>query len=398
MDDKPCGRRWENWAGDALRPSWRGSTPSVLLRRMIVFRASARAGALGKIQRVKPSSLFVLDPLRDERWRQLSKAPASSVFHRRVAECLASGIRVRTVVYTNGDPSSAAIALGIVFCKVKSWLTGRRWYRCLLRSLRSLVGSSAEFDAFLLQVRESVRSEKCSTAKFGRCARTRGATMSGKATNTFGMRSICGWHRRYHRNLHSSVRRRIRRAEREALTYEQGNSERLLGQFTSWWWRPGGEIFTPQPIQWISQLDRESRANLAIRVRQERHAHRQYLDPNHKKPSPTSTVPRCPNAPVGGVSLLLWNTSSRPSGGYEALYLGRSDTARKLAAFKDLGRSRSDSDWRTDRRILTRHLPKKSHRRCESYSIECRSRQESALPPYWLSEGRNRGMDSPGIS
>jgi len=112
------------------------------------------------------------------------------------------------------------------------------------------VGSSAEFDDLLLQVRESVRSEKW---QYGE---VRPLRLEPGVATMFGQSNQYLWHAvdlrpgidDIHRNLHSSVRRRIRRAEREALTYEQGNSERLLGQFYKLVWRPGGEnIYLPNP-------------------------------------------------------------------------------------------------------------------------------------------------------
>ena len=322
---------------------------------------------------MKPSSLFVLDPLRDERWRQLVEGhPASSVFHSTEwLNALRLAYGYEPVVYTNGDPSSAAIASGIVFCKVKSWLTGRRLVSVPFSDhCEPLVGSSAEFDDLLLQVRESVRSEKW---QYGE---VRPLRLEPGVATMFGQSNQYLWHAvdlrpgidDIHRNLHSSVRRRIRRAEREALTYEQGNSERLLGQFYKLVVATRRRKYLPpQPIQWFRSLIASLGANLAIRVASKNGMPiASILTLNHKK-----TVTYKYGAsdaqmhPLGGVSLLLWNTIQQAkAAGYEALDLGRSDTGNEgLAAFKEhWGGVRSELRyWRYPSRPHSHHdtLPKK---------------------------------------
>ncbi len=302
---------------------------------------------------MKPSGLFALDPLRDERWRELIAAhPASSVFHS--TEWL-SALRLaygyEPVVYTDCDPSSPAIASGIVFCKVKSWLTGRRLVSVPFSDhCDPLVGSSAEFDDLLVRMRESVRG-----GEWQYCEVRPLAFEPGVAT-MFGQSNQYLWHavnlrpgiEEIYRNLHSSVRRRIRRAEREALTYEEGNSERLLGQFYKLVVATRRRKYLPpQPIQWFRSLIASLGANLAIRVASKNGMPiASILTVNHKK---TITykygASDAPMHPLGGVSLLLWNTIQQAkAAGYETLDLGRSDTGNEgLAAFKEhWGGIRSD--------------------------------------------------------
>ena len=103
---------------------------------------------------------WIIDPLRDPRWLELvKKHPAASVFHSREwfsALHLAYGYE--PVVYTNCDPS-AELTSGIVFCKVSSWLTGRRLVSLPFSDhCDALVENSDEFDDSLLTVRASVDS------------------------------------------------------------------------------------------------------------------------------------------------------------------------------------------------------------------------------------------------
>src|ERR1700693_4673560 len=79
------------------------------------------------LPRANSNRLWVLDPLRDPRWLELiKKHPAASVFHSREwLSALRLAYGYEPVVYTNCEPS-AELTSGIVFCKVRSWLTGRR--------------------------------------------------------------------------------------------------------------------------------------------------------------------------------------------------------------------------------------------------------------------------------
>jgi hypothetical protein len=119
-------------------------------------------GAIADFPHVNSKSVFVLDPLRDTRWLELiKKHPASSVFHSTEwlsALYLAYGYE--PVVYTTCDPA-VELTSGVVFCKVKSWLTGRRLVSLPFSDhCDPLVESSAEFDDLLLRVRESVDGGK----------------------------------------------------------------------------------------------------------------------------------------------------------------------------------------------------------------------------------------------
>ena len=312
---------------------------------------------------MKPSGLFALDPLRDERWRQLVDGhPASSVFHSTEwLNALRLAYGYEPVVYTNSDPSSATIASGIVFCKVKSWLTGRRLVSVPFSDhCDPLVGSSAEFDDLLLQVRDSVRSGGW---QYGE---VRPLRLEPGVATMFGQSNQYLWHAvdlrpsidGIYRNLHGSVRRRIRRAEREALTYEEGNSERLLRQFYKLVVRTRRRKYLPpQPMQWFRSLIASLGANLTIRVASKDGVPiASILTLTHKK---TVTYKYgCSDArmhPLGGVSLVLWNTIQQAkAAGYETLDLGRSDTGNEgLAAFKEhWGGARSDLRyWRYPGRL-----------------------------------------------
>jgi hypothetical protein len=104
------------------------------------------------------SRVFELNPLRDKRWLELvKKHPASSVFHS--AEWLSAlnlAYDYEPVVYTTCEPSAELVS-GIVFCKVRSWFTGRRLVSLPFSDhCDPLVTSAADFDDLLVAVRQSV--------------------------------------------------------------------------------------------------------------------------------------------------------------------------------------------------------------------------------------------------
>jgi lipid II:glycine glycyltransferase (peptidoglycan interpeptide bridge formation enzyme) len=142
------------------------------------------------------------------------------------------------------------------------------------------------------------------------------------------------------KNFHNSVQRKIRRAEREALTYEEGVSEQLLGQFYKLVVATRRrQHLPPQPIKWFRSLIASLGANLKIRVAS-------------KDGTPIASILTlchrntvtykygCSDArmhPLGGVALVFWNTIQQAkAAGYETMDLGRSDIGNEgLAAFKE---------------------------------------------------------------
>jgi hypothetical protein len=296
------------------------------------------------MNRVDPRNLFVLDPLEDVRWRELiKKHPGSSVFHS--TEWL-SALRLaygyEPVVYTTSEPS-AELSSGIVFCKVKSWLTGRRLVSLPFSDhCDPLVESCAEFADLLSPVRESVDSGELQYCEVRPVRFEPGASTMLAQSNRY-----C-WHAidllpsidTILRNIHNSAQRKIRRAEREALCYEEGNSERLLAHFyrllVATRRRQG---FPPQPIKWFRSLIASFGANLKIRVASKNGMPiASILTLNHKN---TVTYKYgCSDArlhPLGGMALLFWNTIQQAKdSGCESLDLGRSDFGNEgLSTFKE---------------------------------------------------------------
>src|SRR5216683_3051172 len=73
------------------------------------------------------TNVHEIDPLGDPRWDQLvENHPKASVFHSaNWLRALQSAYDYDPVVLTTSPPG-VALSNGLVFCRIKSWLTGRR--------------------------------------------------------------------------------------------------------------------------------------------------------------------------------------------------------------------------------------------------------------------------------
>src|ERR1700760_3083212 len=177
-----------------------------------------------------------IDPLADARWDQLvALHPNASIFHTRAwLEALQRTYGYRPVVYatTRGTQLEEAV----VFCRVASWLTGRRLVSLPFSDHSQPLASGVALDAILAHVRGQqqkaglryveLRALTCDAQGFGHA----GFAVSERVSfQTIDLRPDLPV---LFKQMHDScVRRKIKRAEREGLTYEVGRSEELLQKF-----------------------------------------------------------------------------------------------------------------------------------------------------------------------
>jgi hypothetical protein len=294
-------------------------------------------------ERLNPNKVSVVDPVKDARWGELvEQHPASSVFHTTEwLRSLHSAYGYEPVVYTHCGP--APLTAGLVFCKVESWLTGRRLVSLPFSDhCEPLVQSPAELNELLLKVLENVKGGKWKYCEL------RPLQSSPDGADMFGRSSQYLWHAvdlrpgldDIVRKFHHSVQRNIRRAEREGLTYEEGNSEQLLGQFYPLVVETRRrQHLPPQPMRWFRSLIANLGANLKIRMAFKNGvplagiltlAHKRTV--TYKYGASDAKMHR-----LGGVTLLFWNTIQQAkAAGYETMDLGRTDTGNEgLATFKE---------------------------------------------------------------
>jgi hypothetical protein len=285
-----------------------------------------------------------IDPLRDARWPAfVDRHPRSSVFHTRAwLESLHRTYGFQPVVFTTSPPGED-LANGMAFCRVTSWITGRRLISLPFSDHCEPLVDGPDRQILTNALEEAIRKEKL------RYVEVRAALPSlSTATYCFHELDLRPDLDTLFANLHkSSTQRKIQRAEREGLIYECGRSKALLDAF----WdlllitrRRHG--VPPQPRAWFQNLIDCFGDALQIRVAfQSRQPAAAILTIRHK----CSLVYKygCSDTRLnhlGGTQLLFWRSIQEAKGNGLLTYdLGRSDSDNPgLIAFKDrLGATRS---------------------------------------------------------
>ena len=180
--------------------------------------------------------VYTLDPLEDPRWPEfLERHPSASVFHSRGwLEPLRRLYGYEPIAYTTSPPR-AQLANGLVFCRISSWLTGRRLVSLPFSDhSEPLADNEEDLHHLLAFLDRDLKGENWKYIEIRPWQRLVGSSAGFEKSAAF-------YHHRmdlrpplevlfrsFHKNC---VQRKIHRAEREALTYEAGRSEELLGKF-----------------------------------------------------------------------------------------------------------------------------------------------------------------------
>ena len=316
--------------------------------------------------------VYDIDPCTDPRWNALVQSdPRSSIFHtlewlRALRSTYGYSARVLTT-----SPNNAPLANGIVFCWVKSWLTGLRLVSVPFSDhCEPLVRDEDDLRVLLTEV------EKKTAGKL-KYAEIRPRSMQITALNGFARCSPYHLHvlslqdsldALYSRLHKDCVRRKIRRAERENVIVEQGCSNSMLQQFyTLLLLTRRRHRLPPQPFSWFRNLAHCFGSRLTIRVaRIGDRPIASILTLRHKKT--IAYKYGCSDSQfhhTGAMPLLFWRIiQEAKSEQLEELDLGRSEISNEgLIQFKDhLGatktkliywRSPSDPPNHTDVRDVT---------------------------------------------
>jgi len=300
---------------------------------------------LGHPATMASTELYTIDPLTDSRWAKfVAEHPKASIFHQSGwLRALAVTYGYKPLVVTDATPPQP-IREAIAFCKVESWITGRRLVslpfadHCepLLEGNQRI----SEFSEWL--------SADCDRQNW-KYIELRPLTSTAVGKSSFGQGSSYWLHtldltssiedifRRFDKD---SVQRRISRAEREDLSYERGYSERLLEDFYHLLLLTRRRHrWLPQPRAWFRNLAENLGDALQIRV---------VRDGN--TPIATLLSLRFRNTVVykygcsdqryhnlGGIPLLFWKLIEESKAeGAELLDFGRTDLEHdRLVRFKD---------------------------------------------------------------
>jgi len=203
---------------------------------------------------------YEINPLLDPRWPEyLARNPQSSAFHSPAwLSALQRTYGYEPVVYTAAPPGTA-LQNGWVFCRIYSWLTGRRLVSLPFSDhCDPLVLDWADLNCLADAVRQDQQSLKWKYVEF------RSPGSEPVVPNGFAASEAFCLHRldlepsldEIFSKMHKdSTQRKIRRAEREGLIYEEGQSEELLEKFYCLLrlTRLRHQI-PPQPRKWFSNL------------------------------------------------------------------------------------------------------------------------------------------------
>jgi hypothetical protein len=219
-----------------------------------------------------PTTIHRLDPLSDPRWNDLvAWHPDAAVFHTPAwLGALQHSYGYEPVAYTTSAPG-VPLRDGIVFCRVESWLTGRRLVSLPFSDhCAPLVERPADLAQLGVFLRGQMRSEGWKYVELrpkpGDVPELAGLARSQSFyAHTLDLRpSLEDLFRSLHRD---SVQRRIRRAERAGLTYAAGRSEALVRSlYDLLVLTRRRHHLPPQPVAWFRNLASSLGDALTIRV------------------------------------------------------------------------------------------------------------------------------------
>jgi len=286
-----------------------------------------------------------IEPVSDPRWATFVNGhPQSSVYHS------TNWLKALWTVYgydslaVTTDPPGSPLTNGLVFCRVNSWLTGRRLVSLPFSDhCEPLIDSPEDLDVLLMHMKQRVSREKLKYVEIRPISSEprRHTEFSRLITYHFHSLDLGPSTERLFRSFHKDcVQRKIRRAERERLHYEEGASEDLLQKFYRLLvMTRRRQYLPPQPLAWFRGLIAAFGTDLKIRVAsKDGVAVASILTLSHKKTMIYKYG--CSNVAfnnLGGTPLLFWRAIREARDrGFEELEMGRSDVDNLgLVAFKE---------------------------------------------------------------
>jgi CelD/BcsL family acetyltransferase involved in cellulose biosynthesis len=216
--------------------------------------------------------VYELNPLKDPRWPEfVQRQPRASVFHTSEwLEALRRTYGYEPVVYTTSAPS-AELRHGIVFCQVRSWVTGQRLVSLPFSDhCEPLVdGPDGWQELCNAMVRERATHDwKYVEIRTRELEPARESQFQPGCQYLFHVLALNASEEELFRRFHKdSVQRKIRRAAREGLTYSEGRAEEHLCQFYRL------QVMTrrrqrlpPQPVEWFRNVLACLGENAKIRI------------------------------------------------------------------------------------------------------------------------------------
>ena len=299
------------------------------------------------------SQVFQLDPVGDPRWSSfVASHPRASVFH------TANWLRVlqktysyEPIVYTSAPPDSP-LTNGLVFCRVESWVTGRRLVSLPFSDhCEPLVEGRAELESLLKSPNQELTAGRIKYIDIRPMSLRFSEGLTHPETYFLHLLDLRPTLDELYKNLHGdSIRRKIQRAERENLTLDAGSSEALLAEFyTLHVITRQRQQLPPHPLKWFRNVLACLGADAQIRIaRKNGNAIASIFTVSHKQKMVYKYG--CSDAHshnLGGMQFLFWHLIRHSKEhGFVELDFGRSEcTNAGLVTFKDR--------WGTKRQLLT---------------------------------------------
>jgi hypothetical protein len=295
---------------------------------------------------------YALNPLSDGRWSKLAEVHfKASVFHSvGWLSALHETYGYEPIVFTKDAPG-APLTNGVVFCRVASWLTGRRLVSLPFSDhCEPLVGSPAELPSLLVPAQEELREGKIKYIDIRPLSLEFSEGLEDGETYFLHFLDLRPSVEQLYKKLHGdSIRRKIQRAEREKLALEMGSSEKLLVAFYDL------HVITrqrqqlpPHPLKWFRNVLKCLGGNACIRVAtKDGAAIAAILTISHRQKMIYKYG--CSDAHshnLGGMQFLFWDLiRTAKDQGFVELDFGRSECSNTgLVTFKDR--------WGTQRQLI----------------------------------------------
>lgn len=216
--------------------------------------------------------VWAINPLVDDRWPEfVARHPSASVFHARGwLNALRTTYGYDPVAFTMSSPSEP-LTNALLFCVVRSWLTGSRLVSLPFSDHCSpLVDHLDQFRRLCDHVEALGKQLRWNYVELRSFQGSPGAEVGLTVCTTYCLHrldlrpSLDALYKSLHKDC---VRRRIRRAERDALQYEEGRSETLLRHFYDLIVRTRlRKHLPPQPFEWFQNLVTCMGKDVSIRI------------------------------------------------------------------------------------------------------------------------------------
>jgi hypothetical protein len=220
-------------------------------------------------------SVYQIDPTKDARWAELvERHPRSSVFHTvGWLEALRRTYRYEPVVFTTSPPTGE-LKNGLVFCRVNSWLTGRRLVSLPFSDhCEPLYDSTEELDFLVRYLQAAVERQQWKYLELrptndhfaGPNDKINLSVASSYFLHVLSLRpDLDELFRGFDKDC---VQRRICRADRAGLVEKIGRSEGLLKDFYVLFMATRGRHrLPPSPYSWFQNLIKYQGDALEIRL------------------------------------------------------------------------------------------------------------------------------------